>query len=71
MTDGAPVILSIRRRTKIYFLPNFFQEASCFHLSMEWTPLDVASRNLRTDRQTDRRTYDRFPAGRPTSFPSS
>jgi len=21
-------------------LPNFFQEASCFHLSMEWSPLE-------------------------------
>ena len=45
--------------------PNFFQEASCFHLSMEWTPPDqirwrIAERRTRlqndfgTDGQTDR-----------------
>jgi len=36
LCDGAPVNVIF---TEKITSPNFFQEASCFHLSMEWTSL--------------------------------
>jgi len=39
--DGAPVIFTICHQKKIP--PNFFLEASCFHLPTEWTLLMSAS----------------------------
>jgi len=41
--DGAPVIFRIRHQKKLLPL-NFFQEASCFHQSMEWTPLRTGNK---------------------------
>ena len=37
--EGAPVICAIRHQKK--YSPNSFQEASCFHLPIERTPLSV------------------------------